>query len=58
MSGKAHSPEHAQALAAELKGSGIEASHILGLGKGKEAISTKGKEYSGSSKNTPSMWNK
>jgi len=57
--GPVHSPEHAKALAAELKGSGIDHKQIMGLQAGDDLMSNKGKNYTGpASKGTPSLWDK
>ena len=54
--GDKHSPAHARMLATELKGSGIEHSHILGLKAGQDLMSNKGKSYSGPGSKAPPMW--
>lgn len=57
--GKAHNQEHAKALAAELKGSGIDHKQIMGLQAGDDLVSNKGKTATGpASKGTPSLWAK
>jgi hypothetical protein len=57
--GEAHSPEHAKALAAELKGSGIDHKQIMGLKGGEDLMSSKGASHTGpASKPTKPLWNK